>query len=236
MAVSNAAGSIYDRLFVLDLDRCLITDKAYALLDDVILESGVVDLQLFQEARQKREASGGTFDSIGWLSTHGGLDEHLHKELLDQYIAKAKQLDEDALLAPGARALITNLTQCSIPHLIMTYGGVAHQEAKIKAAGLEDVPYIIVGHKNKALSTNEWWDESAGLYITKLGDHIIQARMVVLIDDKAAAFTGLLPPPLARGYWVQSIHLLPSQAGEVPENVTPVKKLEDIIEYEALDA
>lgn len=235
MTAHSKTTIVHSRLFVLDLDRCLITNRAYTLLDEVVAESGVINLDLFLEARRKREASGGSFDSIAWLQSQEGFSEQQYSLLLAQYVTRAQQMGEDTLLAPGARILLDGLRQHMIPHVIMTYGGRANQLAKIRAADLEDTPYIIVDHKNKASYITEWWDEEAGMYTTHFGGQVVQAKTVVLIDDKAAAFTGLRPAPAAYGYWVKSSEPpLPSQQGEVPLNVRSVASLSEIVDKEKL--
>lgn len=228
--------SIYDRLFVLDLDRCLITDRAYKVLDDVVATSGIVNPSIFREARQKREASGGSFDSIGWLIQQDDFSEQQRTQLLAQYVEQARSLGGDALLAPGARQLLEKLQRSVIPHMIMTYGGQANQRAKLQAAALENVPSMIVDHKNKAGYIARWWDETTGLYTVPMDNNdSLQVRTVILVDDKAAAFRELLPAPFARGYWVQFGELLASQKGDVPLNVISVKSFQEIIDHEKLD-
>jgi len=225
--------NIYDRLFVLDLDRCLITDRAYSVLDDVVVMSGIVHPDSFRKARQEHEASGGSFDSISWLMRQNGFSESQRNQLLAQYIEQAQRLGSDTLLAPGARAFLAKLQDAAIPHMIMTYGGQTNQLAKLQAAGLESIPSMIVDHKNKADYIAKWWDEIAGLYTIPMGsNNLIQVRTVILVDDKATAFTNLLPAPFARGYWVQFGELLLSQEGPVPSNVTPVKSFQEIFHRE----
>ncbi|MDB5177652.1 MAG: hypothetical protein JWO61_35 [Candidatus Saccharibacteria bacterium] len=235
MTTYSKAVTVHSRLFVLDLDRCLITDRAYTLLDEVVAESGIINLDLFQEARRKREASGGSFDSIAWLQSQESFGEQEYNLLLTQYVARARQMGDDILLAPGARALLDGLRQHTVPHIIMTYGGRASQLAKIQAAGLERIAYIVVDHKNKAAYIAEWWDEVKGLYTVNLDNDSLQAEAVVLVDDKAAAFTDLPSAPLASGYWVKSSGLLlPSQEGEIPSNVRSVANLHEIVDLERL--
>jgi len=234
MTEPTVPADIHERLFVLDLDRCLITERAYAVLDKVVAESGMVDRQHFMQARERREASGGSFDSIAWLMGQEGFGRQEYEQLLSQYVARAKGLGHDALLAPGARSLLDRLEQQSIPHAIMTYGGRANQLAKLKAAGLENAPFIIVDHKHKAEFITAWWDKATKSFTAPLSTGVIRARTAVLVDDKATAFRDLLPEPDARGYWVRSGRLLPSQEGDVPPNVTTIGNLLEIIEHENL--
>jgi hypothetical protein len=223
-----------DRLFVLDLDRCLITDRAYSLLEQVIVNASLVTLESFHAARQKVEISGGSFDSIKWLQYEGGVSDVQVRMLLERYVVKAHSLDPDNLLAPGARDLINILRNRNLNYMIMTYGGERYQKAKIDAAGLSSIPYSVVDHRHKGRHIASLWSESSQLFEIVTNQSTYRTPTITLVDDKASAFDDLPPLPQARGYWLKAGNVLRSQAGDIPSNVKIIKTLTDIISIENL--
>ncbi len=225
---------VNDRIFILDLDRCLITSVLYDLFTAVVEARPDVDVNLLRDARTKVEASGGSFDGITWLLQQEMFNEEQHIQLLEEYIARAHQVDRSKLLGPGADSLLNALHRHAIPHMIMTYGGKENQIAKLRAARLDDVPYVVVDHPHKSQYIHEWWSDSKAYYEVLINGKSVVAKSVVLVDDKATAFDNLPEAPLARGYWLQAQQLLPSQEGKVPANVSIIKSLSQIVTEEDL--
>lgn len=231
---AKASSSTYETLFVLDLDRCLITETVYDLFNITITKHiKSIDIDSQNEARARVEATGGSFDLSSWLLKQEGFGEADYRHLLDDFIAQAHDLGQDYFLAPGAKELLVALKQNTVPHLIMTYGGQHHQLAKLRATQLDDILHMIVNNKHKAHFIRDWWDDTTGVYSVAIKDEIVTARTVVLVDDKASAFDDL-PGSSARGYWLKAEHLLASQQGSIPANVRPISSLTEILTFEQL--
>jgi hypothetical protein len=127
------------------------------------------------------------------------------------------------------------LERDSIPFGIVSYGDTDWQTIKIKASGVENIPALITDHTRKAEVIATWQrPDKTFLLPEELSTDQTFARSIVLLDDKAIAFTGL--PIQARGYWVQPVSgdLLPAQQGTVPENVHIARGLREVITFEAL--
>ena len=230
----ESKSTVRSRLFILDLDRCLLNNHIYVLFDEVVANLAFVDAHLLRQARYEREVSGGSFDSIRWLQEQDGFGEQEHSQLVHEFIKKAHSMDADSFLSPGARSLLDVCESLEIPHVIMTYGGRENQIAKIRAARLDTTPYIIVDRKQKAEYITEWWNEAQGQFEVTIEGKTYQGETAILVDDKATAFDNLPVTPRARGYWLQAAHLLPSQQGIVPSNVSIVHGFDEIMTAEKL--
>lgn len=224
--------SVVETFYAIDFDRCLsdtvkLDEIFYRLANDSYPQLNASELL---RERNEIESSGRTFDQIGALQKVFNESELL--EFLDTFVSKA--LEEDTL-ASGARELIKKLEQHSLPFGLVTYGGIRWQQVKIKASGVDSIPTLITDHTGKGEIIFGWQQSDRTFLIpSDLTKKELKVRTVVLIDDKAVAFTGL--PQVARGYWVQSVtkQLLPSQTGTIPSNVRIARGLEQVIEREAL--
>lgn len=217
---------------VIDFDRCLGNEKLYDLFDEVAVD--IIDITALKVARKQVEREGGSFDTFGWLRETLNLSDALMKQLSTAYIARADELGNQTFLSLGARELLIYLADNNIPHVIMTYGGREYQDLKIRAAGLHAVPRHIVNSKDKSSYIADWWDEDSKRFIISSVTGNIVVSTVVLIDDKPAAFTHLVPQ--ARGYLIrEGKALLGSQIGQVPANVTECDDLFEVLdEYKQL--
>ena len=215
-------------LFALDFDRCLGDVQAlYGLLESVIEEQGVMSKQQLMQARREVEISGGSFDALTYIAQHKGPDSVA--QLLKAY--QARNCKDANFLLPGAAELFEYLKSKELRYFIITYGGENWQRAKIARSGITNVPVVVVDSSQKGSVLASWYDDRS-LSFQLPGYPQYQAPSIVLVDDKAAAFSGLPAAPLARGYWLKSADLLPSQAGEVPENVRIIKSLGEIVNFE----
>lgn len=218
---------VANTFLVLDFDRCLGNEKLYDLFDEVAAD--IIDIDVLKEARKQVERGGGSFDTFGWLRETLNLSDASMRQLSTAYTARADELGNQTFLSGGARELLIYLADNHIPHMIMTYGGREYQDLKIRAAGLQAVPRHIVDSKDKSGYISQWWNEDTKQFIipSEIGD--IVASTVMLIDDKPAAFTHLIPQ--ARGYLIRDGKaLLGFQIGQLPANVTECDDLFGVLD------
>ncbi|MEP6710442.1 MAG: hypothetical protein ABJA64_01865 [Candidatus Saccharibacteria bacterium] len=215
-----------DNFFILDFDRCLANEKLYDLFDKVSGE--IIDIELLRQARKQVEAEAGSFDTFQWLRETCQLSDASVLRLTSSYVMRADQLGSQTFLANGAKELLTYLSDSDIPHMIMTYGGHEYQELKIRAAGLQAVPCRVVPSKEKGHYVAQWWSEEDQKFIIPTDNGDVRSSSVVLVDDKAAAFTRL--PRQAVGYLVRGEgRPLKSQLGEIPANVKECAGLSGVL-------
>lgn len=220
-----------DTFYAIDFDRCLSdTVKLDVIFYALLREMTTLDVDAIIRDRSEVEDRGGRFDQLKVL--HESLSEGELSELFEAFAEEASKQD---VLSDGGRELLDALAARHIPHGIVSYGEEAWQSIKLRASGVEAVPTLITGHSRKAelIATWQQSDNTFLLPIALKPDGYPVAH-IVLLDDKAIAFQGL--PPEARGYWVQAAsgELLPSQHGDVPENVETVRGLREVIKLEAL--
>jgi len=118
------------KFFVADLDRFLInTDVASDVLDQVC-ENVHMNAQDIANARLSSEASGGSFDTWGYLSSLGSTA--LLDEVRQNFI---ESCSESPIVYEDTDQLLTFLDESNIPNLIITMGGDQWQKIKLQAAG-----------------------------------------------------------------------------------------------------
>lgn len=224
--------------WAIDFDRCIgNVDQLYGLLEAVVNEVTPLDVARLEAARQEMEASGGSFNMLGYLRHVTKIDQATYGRVAQSFLERARGMRHQ-LLEPGAEELFQYLETRAIPYAIISYGNPDWQRLKIRAAGCGEVPTHITSYPEKGILITDWHDELGGHFVVPAS--IVGSRTdllvdeVVLVDDKARAFHGL--PADARGYWVHSLsgELLPSQQGSVPEQVTTVRGLPSLIQAEQL--
>ncbi len=220
-----------DTFYAVDFDRCLgNVDACFGLLQEVITDLTDVDMSELMVARRHVEATGETFLVFDYLAS---ITTPENGERIESEFIRRGQASAGSLLEPGARELIDWLTTAEKEFGIITHGEQRWQIAKIKAAGLGDMPRMIASHKNKAAFVASWQNDQGSFDIAASvfnGDPV-HADHVVLIDDRAVAFEGL--PAQARGYWVViDGDVKPFQEGSLPAHVTHIERISDIISYE----
>lgn len=212
-------------LWLLDFDRCLGSETLYEAARSAISQLPDEILTLLTATQEQVEQEGGSFDVVRYLESNnpGARDEFLR---LFRSITDAK--NGELYRNKGATALLEQLRSANVPHMIMTYGGVEWQVAKLQAARLLSTPYIVTDSKRKGETIAEWFDADRALFhVTMPKGQKLDFASVCLVDDKAQAFQGL--PDQARGYWLrESDELIVSQRGAIPANVTPINSLEEI--------
>lgn len=221
-----------NKFYVLDFDRCLGRIDGLAALLYRSAELSGIDATRLAEARAQVEASAGSFDALEWIKTNYAPDA------FEAVMKKYHELEpKEPLLEPGAADFLRRLKEGGVPFGIMTYGGEAWQRAKLARAGLSDVPAVITASTKKGIEIAGWETGEHDFRLPKeiAGyDESVFAKEIVLIDDKASAFSGL-PRDGAAGYLIMhSEQVMPSQSGDIPENVVRVRSFEEIAEREGL--
>lgn len=222
-----------ETFFAIDFDRCISnTDALFDVFYAVVDDHEELNREQLIKARKAIEDNGGSFDQITALKEH--LSETSLLAFIDEFIQRSRTQD---LLNPGSRELMGALDANSVAYGIITYGNSDWQDIKIRASGISGISVLITPHGRKAEIVNSWQKDDGLFTIPHTlapTDGELRTETVVLIDDKALAFTHLSSH--ARGYWVKSstASLLPSQIGDVPDNVSEVFSMADIIKLEAL--
>lgn len=225
--------SVVDTFYAIDFDRCLSdTDKLDKIFYQLVVDYKELDPDLLLKARNDIEDNGGSFDQVK------ALQQLLAPQRLQKFFNEfvRRSLTEDVLCS-GANNLLDSLEKNKKTFGIVSYGNPEWQSIKMKASGVDTIPALITDHKRKGEIIASWQQNDKTFLIPPalISDGVsIQVETVVLIDDKAVAFSNL--PPEARGYWAQPLSgvLLPSQVGEVSENVRIVRGLDEIITFESL--
>lgn len=216
--------------FAIDFDRTLTKGETFALLIMEILdELNVISYVELNAAKDLVESSGGSFMMLTYLRDQGYMDAETEAKVAEAFRERAEQ-NRGKYVADDADEFFAYLSEQDIPHAIISYGENSWQELKIKAAGFENVPHQIVSHPRKSDEIRLWLDEGRFALPPIFGGTTVDE--IVLIDDKAVAFTAL--PPHVRGYWMRARDgsLVPSQQGTVPDSVTTVYDFKSVIEKE----
>jgi hypothetical protein len=217
-----------EEIWILDFDRCLGSGVLYEHAEAALEQLSPLAKDRIVAMRAKVEGEGGSFDVISYLEQD---EASLRDEFLKVFEGIVSANDAQIYRNEGATALLDYLRTENITYMIMTYGGVAWQEAKLKAAELDNLPYIVVDSKIKGDKISSWYQESDKMFFVPFPDGSIRrSSSLCLVDDKTVAFTGL--PEQARGYWLRSENMLKSQQGEVPPSVAVVDSLHDIVRLE----
>lgn len=217
--------------WAIDFDRCIgNVPTIYSLFERLITSTFPdFDIPALESTRFELESAGGSFDMLSYVKQHT-TNEVADERVFHAFLTEAAQV-RDSLLMPGVHELLRYLEQRSLPYGIVSFGHTDWQTLKITATGLGDVPRLILdqSRKGEVIAT---WQGSDGFVIPAAlsGGSTLVSESIVLVDDKAVSFTGL--PERARGYWVRSAELLPSQQGMIPASVTPIDRLDSIIALE----
>jgi FMN phosphatase YigB (HAD superfamily) len=222
----------------LDFDRCLgNVDVLFAHYVAALEENGLITPSEVSAARQEVEATKGSFDLIGYLRHVESISDEQLLITDELFIDKVK--GDSTVRLPGAADLLAFLaSEHRGAFGIMTYGDPHWQLLKIKAAGLANLPRLVVSSPHKAREISTWYDAASQSYRlpTALAGVVKTADEVVLVDDKIAAFEGMHVQ--TRGYWVYPIGKLDEatrRSLSVVGRVVDVAHLGDIIRHEQLN-
>lgn len=218
-----------DTFYILDFDRCIADTNALfdAFERTVVKHTGLTAWSL-RNVRHEVEAVGDSFDTATYVRAQlelGHLEGQWH-EIETGFIAACQGVET---LLPGARELMAWFDDQNLPYGTVTYGEATWQKLKLKAAGLGAMPCLITADKHKGDLFQRWKNDDGTFAVpSELSGGMYTS--LVLIDDKAVSFDNFPELP-SRGYWVLGRqHELPSQAGEVPDNVQRLETLKDVLD------
>lgn len=216
--------------YILDFDRTLAdSDKLLEVFIEVAEEHSAISREQIEKADRDVKLRGDSFDTASYVRDHlviaddGQSDEW--DRMLKQFIHECRSLN---MLLPGASDLLERLATRGDRYGILTYGNPLWQGIKLTAAGFNHVDHIVTDRKEKSLFIKKWQQADGSFTIPhEFGGGT--AASVVMIDDKAVSFDGFPGVP-SKGYWVvDKGNMLPSQQGEVPENVDWYPGLPELI-------
>jgi phosphoglycolate phosphatase-like HAD superfamily hydrolase len=219
---------IIETFYIVDFDRTLAdSDKLLEVFIEISQQFTNIPLEQIEAADRDVKARGDSFDTAGYvrdrLSSEDNVDAWANLE--KQFIHESRALN---MLLPEAHELLEWLQQSRNRYGILTYGNPLWQRLKLTAAGFKHVKHIIMEYKEKGRMISSWQQPDGTFLIPEaLGGGI--AKRIVMIDDKAASFVDFPESP-SKGYWVLDLaNALPSQLGEVPENVEHVTSIEEFL-------
>lgn len=226
------------RYWAVDFDRCLgNVDVLFAHYVAVLNDHRLITPEEVIAARKRVESTKGSFDLVGFLrKTEGVTDEQLAL-VGEEFIFRS--INDPAVLMPGADYFLKYLTaNYAGQYGIVTFGNPYWQHLKIKAAGLADVPCLVVGSVHKAQEIAQWYDAFDQGYhlpdvLTMEGQVGLVADEVILVDDKKRAFDAI--HTATRGYWIPGAHEKGIWSGNktvADEQVVRIENLIEIIERE----
>lgn len=212
---------------VIDFDRTLFDTSKFALLVTAELETlqpGIgkkLDEQ-FEAAYKDRQ----TFFVFREIRKMIGIDG------LEALVAKAvDKVGIESLFMPGARERIAFANQIGTQTPawgILTYGDPEDQYMKLRIAGFQDVPTILLDTPDKSKVIATWKNQNQTFTLpAEFGGG--QVDIVTLEDDKLRAFDGGVEGIV--GVWMQNALNDLTQGEAVAANVKPVGSLYESIEY-----
>ena len=227
----NDAGNLDDIFIILDLDRTLLDTEAFQhVYEQVIRERHSDVIEAMSYARDEVERGGGSFD------THEYMQRCVTPQQLrefDDALAERLRQSPESVMNPGSLTLLEQLRQLNVHHGVLTYGNDTWQTLKMRASGLETMPYLVTQDNRKGHVLRSWQADSGAFHLPtaltaqEMGGHTIYSS-IVLLDDKAVSFQDL--PMNAKGYWYRpSDNLLKSQVGDVPAHVQTIRHLDEFL-------
>lgn len=208
-----------EMMWAIDLDQTsLDTDKIFDETAIICEAKGYVEANVLRGARIELEATGGSFDTMGYLSKKGVSEQ----ELEELAILLGANLEGKDFLYPDAHEFYETLDSRNYPNLSLTWGSPRTQMPKLQASGLDRRPYLITDMKKKG-ELIQSWRSPEGYKVVAAAGQILLARCGVLVDDKPKSFEGL--PEDWTGFLVRRTAPRRSQRGDVPERVVTVPNL-----------
>lgn len=220
-----------DTFYILDFDRCLFDSSRFQdeFIRCVVDTHHALTREQIQDTQRATEATGGSFDTVGYVREFFGPAEwqEMKKLFLKEMSVPEKR---EALYFGDAKAFVAELRRRDLPFVIMTYGGKEWQQMKLAALGFDVEPHIITDTKYKGPIIASYYDSVKDIFTipTPLAFEEVRANNVCLVDDKAVSFEGL--PARARGYWLvpDESRMTVSQKGEVGRHIKRVASLSEI--------
>lgn len=217
-----------NKFIIVDLDRTLVdSDKLLEIFIEISNEFIQIPKEQIEAADRDVKLRGDSFDTAGFvrdfLNASGQIE--LWDKLTKKFISESRHLN---YLLPGAAELLDYLNNGGHKYGILTYGNPLWQHLKLSASGFNHVPRIVMEQKEKGRLIRSWQDGDKFVIPEEFGGGTYDS--VILLDDKAVSFAEFPDSP-SRGIWVLDPDSeLPSQQGEVPENVHRVHSLAGVVE------
>ena len=216
-----------ETFFVVDLDRTLLnTGLVFDILQSTLDDHGYDDGNKLHNTRKQLEANGETFVVFGYIESL--LSSQELKVVIDAFRAKAEEYE---LFNEGAQEFLAFLRKHQLPFGILTYGSKRWQQEKLKIAGLNDVPTIIIPQKGKGEVVSTWYYKDTETFVVPADFGAGTYTQLIMIDDKAGELSGL--PPHATGLLYRPTDdILPSQAGEIEgKNLHLMRSFKEVTDY-----
>lgn len=219
--------STFETFYVLDFDRTLAdSDKLLEVFISVTNQYIDLPLEQVEKIDADVKSKGDSFDTATYvrdqLASQDASDQW--KKLEKQFIHESRSLN---MLMPGAAELLSFLDSRGDKYGVLTYGNPLWQHLKLAASGFNHVRRIVTTDKYKGMFIMSWQQESQFHLPLEFGGGIVDR--VVLVDDKAMSFVGFPGEP-SKGYHVLDPAVaLPAQLGEIPQQVTQVATLQDVV-------
>ena len=212
--------------YLIDLDRTLLdTDHASQALIDIVAAEDQAAAERVSSHLQETARFGSQY------SLHDSLGTVLGTEWRDRVEARfmAQREINQSLLLPGARQILAFIESDRSTGGILTFGSLPGQTMKIKAVGLDDVPYLVTQQPYKGRLIAEWHRSDGGFLLPAVYGAVL-ADELILVDDRELSFDGL--PEGALGYWVSEEVPSALDAVPLPDRVRPMKNLEAVMNAE----
>lgn len=223
--MTNPADSEY---YIVDFDRTLAdSDKLFEVFVQIADKYYKISREQLDKAHADFIKRGDSFDTASYVRNHLIDDGRLGEwdGLEKRFIHEARSMN---MLLPGATELLDWLSENGKRHGMLTYGNPLWQTMKLSATGFNHMKHIVMVQKEKGKLISSWQNTEGNFTLPhELGGGTVGS--IVLIDDKAISFDGFPARP-SRGYWVcDPANELPSQGGEVPNNVIRLNSLHDVL-------
>ena len=213
-----------DSFYIIDFDRTLAdSDKLFDVFLGVVEHYLELPREQIEAAYADVKAHGDSFDTASYVRDHladrGDSDQW--EQLEKQFIHESRSLN---MLLPGATELLAYLQSSNKRFGILTYGNPLWQHLKLTASGFNHVHRIVMEQKEKGRLVNSWRRDDELFHLPQEfgGGNV---RRVIMMDDKAVSFDGFPGYPSIGYQVVNKVRILPSQIGEIPENVSVVSNL-----------
>lgn len=219
-----------DIFYIVDFDRTTAdSDKLLEVFLSIVDQYLDLPREQIEAADADVKARGDSFDTASYVRDY--LADHDESEKWDQltkqFIHESRALN---MLMPGASELLQYFDQAGLRYGVLTYGNPLWQHLKLTAAGFNHIRRIVMTTKEKGRLIASWQQPDGSFVIPhELGGG--SASSVVMIDDKAVSFDGFPSMP-SEGFWIlDPARELISQQGSVPDNVTRLRNLDEMLEY-----
>ncbi len=205
-------------LYVIDLDRTLVdTDKIVEMLAISLNQQGYDGSALIDKIEKARLSE----SDINAKEAIDSLGKGVWESVWEYFRNEAKK---KTLVFDDAQLFLDSLKSAKAPHIILTFGiSKDWQDLKLMSTGLDRVPTIVTGSREKGKTINSW-KGNAGVYVPP-GFAELSASSVVLVDDRPNAFSDITGNDL-KGYLLDRVGEL--GPFKPPANVRIISSLSEV--------